>query len=67
MIVTSLKITWNEGPDQAPQGKLLSSRNNAATQRSRSSLLPKKLLIFGILAKRGPHDNFLESLNFTND
>ena len=28
--VTSLKATWNEGPDQALQGKLLSSRNYAA-------------------------------------
>ena len=28
--VTSLKTTWNEGPDQALQGKRLSSRNYAA-------------------------------------
>ena len=28
--VTSLKVTWNEGPDQAIQGKRLSSRNYAA-------------------------------------
>ena len=28
--VTSLKDTWNEGPDQALQGKWLSSRNYAA-------------------------------------
>ena len=28
--VTSLKVTWNEGPDQALQGKRLSSRNYAA-------------------------------------
>ena len=28
--VTSLKNTWNEGPDEAPQGKRLSSRNYAA-------------------------------------
>ena len=28
--VTSLKVTWNEGSDQALQGKRLSSRNNAA-------------------------------------
>ena len=28
-IVTSLKTTWNEGPDQALQGKRLSSRNYA--------------------------------------
>ena len=28
--VTSLKDTWNEGPDQALQGKRLSSRNYAA-------------------------------------
>ena len=28
--VTSLRVTWNEGPDQALQWKWLSSRNNAA-------------------------------------
>ena len=28
--VRSLKVTWNEGPDQALQGKRLSSRNYAA-------------------------------------
>ena len=28
--VTSLKATWNEGPDQALQGKQLSSRNYVA-------------------------------------
>ena len=28
--VTSLKVTWNEGPDQALQGKRLSCRNYAA-------------------------------------
>ena len=28
--VTSMKVTWNEGPDQALQGKRLSSRNYAA-------------------------------------
>ena len=28
--VTSLKVTWIEGPDQALQGKRLSSRNYAA-------------------------------------
>ena len=28
--VTSLKVTWNEGPDQAFQGKRLNSRNYAA-------------------------------------
>ena len=28
--VTSLKVTWIEGPDQAIQGKQLSSRNYAA-------------------------------------
>ena len=28
--VTSLKVTWNEDPDQALQGKWLSSRNYAA-------------------------------------
>ena len=27
--MTSLKVTWNEGPDQALQGKWLSSRNYA--------------------------------------
>ena len=28
--VTSLKVTWNEGPDQALQGKRLTSGNYAA-------------------------------------
>ena len=28
--VTSLKVIWNEGPDQARQGKGLSSRDYAA-------------------------------------
>ena len=28
--VTSLKVTWNEDPDQALQGKWLSSKNDAA-------------------------------------
>ena len=28
--VTSLKVTWNEDPDQALQGKWLSSKNYAA-------------------------------------
>ena len=28
--LTSLKVTWNEGPDQAIQGKQLFSRNYAA-------------------------------------
>ena len=28
--VTSLKVTWNEGPDQAPQGKWLSCGHYAA-------------------------------------
>ena len=28
--VMSLKVTWNEGPDQALQGKRLSPRNYAA-------------------------------------
>ena len=28
--VRSLKVTWNEGPDQAPEGKRLSSGHYAA-------------------------------------
>ena len=35
-------------------------------QRSRQFPKPEKWLIFGILARWGPHDNFLESFNFTN-
>ena len=31
--MTSLKVTWNEGPDQALQGKRLSSRDYAAYAR----------------------------------
>ena len=36
------------------------------TQRSRPFLKLQKLLIFGILAKGRPHENFLESFNSTN-
>ena len=64
--VTSLIVTWKEGPDQALQGKRLSFRNYAATQRSRPFPKPEKSLIFGISANGGPHENFLESFNFTN-
>ena len=36
------------------------------TQRSRPFAKPEQLLIFGILAKGEPIENFLESFNFTN-
>ena len=36
------------------------------TQHSRQFLKTENWLIFGILAKGGPHENFLESFNFTN-
>ena len=36
------------------------------TERSRPFLKLQKLLIFGILAKGGPHEDFLESFNSTN-
>ena len=36
------------------------------TQRSRPFPKAEKWRIFGILAKKGPHANFLESFNFTN-
>ena len=36
------------------------------TQCSRPFPKPEKWLIFVILAKGGPHENFLESFNFTN-
>ena len=36
------------------------------TQRSRHFPKLEKLLIFGILAKGGPHEIFLESFNNTN-
>ena len=36
------------------------------TQRSRPFPKPEKSLIFGVLTKGGPHENFLESLNFRN-
>ena len=64
--VTSLKVSWNEDPNQALQGKLLSSRIMLHTQRSRPFPKPKESLIFGFLAKGGPHETFLESFNFTN-
>ena len=36
------------------------------TQRSCPFHKPEKSLIFWFLAKGGPHENFLESFNFTN-
>ena len=36
------------------------------TQRSCPFPKLQKWLIFGILAKGGPHENFLESFKFTN-
>ena len=36
------------------------------TQRSRPFPKPEKWLIFGSLAKGGPHENVLERYNFTN-
>ena len=36
------------------------------TQRSRPFPKDEKWLTFGILAKGGPHEYFLESFNFTN-
>ena len=36
------------------------------TQSSRPFPKCRKLLSLGILAKGGPHDNFLESFHFTN-
>ena len=64
--VTSLRFTWNEGPDQALQKSGLAPETMLRTQRSCPFLNFEKWLIFGILTKRGPHDNFLESFNFSN-
>ena len=64
--MTSLKVTLNESPDQALQGKRHSSRNYAAYERGRPFPKPEKLLVYGILAMGRPHENFLESFNFTN-
>ena len=64
--VTSLKVTMIEGPDKGIQGKRLSSRIYAADERSCPFSKLQKLLIFDILAKGGPHENFLESFIFTN-
>ena len=36
------------------------------TQRCRPIPKPEKSLIFGISAKGAPHENVLESFNFTN-
>ena len=36
-------------------------------QRSHPFPKAENWLIFGILAKGGPHENFLKSFNFTND
>ena len=64
--VTSLKATWNEGPDQALQGKQLSSETLLRTQRSRPFPKLENWLIFGILLIEEPYETFLESFNFTN-
>ena len=64
--MTSLKVTWNEVPDQALQGKRLAPEAMLRTLRSRPFPKPEKWLIFGILAKRGPYEIFLESFNFIN-
>ena len=64
--VTSLKGFWNEGPDQARQGKRISSKTYAVYATYRPFPKPEKWLIFGILAKGGLHENFLESFNSTN-
>ena len=64
--VTSLKVTWNEGPHQALQGKRLAPETMLPMQRSFPFPKDEKWLIFGILAKGGPHEKFLESFNFTN-
>ena len=64
--VTSLKATWIEGFHQAHQGSGLAPETMLRTQRSRPFSKPEKWLIFGILAKWGPHDNFLENFNFTS-
>ena len=44
----------------------LASETMLRTQRSRQFSKPEKSNIFGISPKGGPHDNFLESFNFTN-
>ena len=44
----------------------LAPKSMLRTQRSHQFSKPEKWLTFGILAKGGPHDNFLESFNFTN-
>ena len=64
--VTSLKVIWNEGPDQALQGKRLTPETMLRTQGSRPFLKPEKSLIFGLLTKGGLHENFMKSFNFTN-
>ena len=44
----------------------LASETMLRTQRSRPFPKPGKRLIFGILAKEGPHENVLESFSFEN-
>ena len=65
--VTSLKVTWNQGPDQTLQENCLAPETMLRTQRSRPFPKPENWLIFGILAKGGPHEKYLESFNFTNN
>ena len=53
--MTSLKVTWNEGPDQALQGKEngLAPETMLRTQRSRPFLKSQKKFFFWHFSKEG--------------
>ena len=63
--VTSLKDTWNEGLIKHFKEKGLVPETMLCTQRSRPFPKLEKWLIFCILAKGGPHENFYDA--FTNN
>ena len=63
-IVRSLKVTWNEGPDQHFKESDLAPETMLRTQRSRPFPKPEKWLIFGFIENWGAHENIFGKLQF---
>ena len=64
--VTSLKLFGMKILIKQFKESGLAPETMLRTQRSRPFPKPEKWLIFGNLAKGGPHEDFLESFIFTN-
>ena len=62
----SQKVTWMKDLIKHVKESGLAPESMLRTQRCRPFPKFEKWLIFGILAKGGPHENVLESFNFTN-